>query len=566
MLLNKSVKLRLSVSLGLCILLLIAIGLVGIISTGSVKNDLERTYNQNLITLLDLAAVRQGLLDTRVRVTAAQRDRDSGMVADVTRQMAENDQSIDEHWADYFPQRVSDPEERKVAEMFQTSLATLREDLNHLNALMAEGDFDGARTLATREVQQDYSSILGHIDNLIEHNRSQAASHYAGAISNHASSRNLVIGMIIVSVILALGLTLWLIRGIMTPLGKAQALARALAQGKLDEYIDITCKDEFGDMLRDLQAMQAKLSDVVRSVRGNAESVNIAATEISQGTDDLNQRTQEQAASLEETAASMDELTSTVRQNADNASQADERAQHVSEQAKRGGEVAQQAIGAMSEISGSSRKITSIVSLIDEIAFQTNLLALNASVEAARAGEQGRGFAVVAGEVRTLAGRSADAAREIKTLVDESVERVDAGTALVDRAADTLGEITKGVDQVTALVGEIAVASREQTQGIEQVNQAISQMDSAIQQNASMVEESSAASASLQSQAHDLLKEVAFFRAGDDQDSEPGHAPEPKHQTAPKAPAARTTAPASATSRREPRITPASTEDEWEQF
>ena len=260
--------------------------------------------------------------------------------------------------------------------------------------------------------------------------------------------------------------------------------------------------------------MEVKVSQVVMSVRHNAESVNGAAEEIAHGTEDLSSRTQQQAASIEETAASMDEITSTVRQNADNASEAEKLVHAVTQQANAGGEIASNAVNAMEGINASSRKIAGIVGLIDQIAFQTNLLALNASVEAARAGENGRGFAVVAGEVRNLAGRSANAAKEIKQLVEESIDLVGNGSTLVNQAGKALEDIVIGVQRVSLLMGEIATASHEQSQGIDQVNTAVAQLDSVTQQNASLVEESSAACRSLQIQAEALMKEVAFFKGG----------------------------------------------------
>ncbi|MBZ9558381.1 MULTISPECIES: methyl-accepting chemotaxis protein [unclassified Modicisalibacter] len=550
MFLKKSVKLRLGVSLGACIVLLLIVGVLGIVTAGSVKQSLEKTYEENLITLVQLGNVRDALLSNRVKITAEQRDADSASAAAAKAEIAANDARLDQAWTSYFPGRISNARERAMAERFQSDLTTLRANLDKLVTAMAANDFAKAREITSGPLNAEYPTVIDDINQLVEMNSRQAEASYLEAAANYATARNIVIGVIVVSVLLALALAIWLIRGVMTPLSKARMMAESLAKGHLDSRINITCQDEFGDMLRALEAMQDKFSSVVVSVRRNAESVNIASGEIAQGTDDLNRRTQEQASSLQQTAASMDEITSTVRQNADNAAQADRLVHEVSQHAQNGGEVAQQAVGAMGEISASSRKIASIVGLIDEIAFQTNLLALNASVEAARAGEQGRGFAVVASEVRTLAGRSANAAKEIKTLVDESVSRVESGTVLVDRAGQTLAEIVDGVKRVTDLVGEIAVASREQSQGIDQVNQAVAQMDSATQQNASLVEESSAASRSLQDQASELLKEVSFFRSGESQSAAP----------ALRAPAPRQPKPAA----RKPAAT--ATEDDWSEF
>ncbi|MGP1666031.1 MAG: methyl-accepting chemotaxis protein, partial [Rhodanobacter sp.] len=270
-----------------------------------------------------------------------------------------------------------------------------------------------------------------------------------------------------------------------------------------------------GSLLAELVLMRDKLTGIVGEVQHGSQAVSTAAQQIAKGNDDLSQRTQEQASSLEETAASMEEMTSTVKQNAENASHANQLASGAREQAERGGEVAAQAVAAMGEINTSSRKIADIVGLIDEIAFQTNLLSLNAAVEAARAGEQGRGFAVVASEVRNLSQRSAAAAKEIKALINESVTRVQAGSALVDQSGAALNDIVDSVKKVTDIVAEIAAASQEQSSGIDQVNRAVMQMDEVTQQNAALVEEASAAARAMQEQADELQRQMRFFRLDD---------------------------------------------------
>lgn len=512
LLLNRSVKLRLAVSLGACILMLIVVGTIGLFSLSNANDALNRTYEGNVLTLGNLTQINQALLGNRVKITAEQRDRNPASAITTQQEIVENDAIIDAAWSDYFPDRVSDDHERAIAEEFIVSLASLRAGIDEINEAMIGNDYNDAREIATTTLRAEYPKVLTAIQSLIERNSTQAAANNQQSSSDYIWTRNFVVGVMAAAIIFSILLAIWLIRGIMTPLSKAQELANAMAEGKLDNEIHITCKDEFGDMLAALKSMETKFSQVVMSVRNNSESVNSAADDIARGTEDLSSRTQQQAASIEETAASMDEITSTVRQNADNASEADKLVYDVSQQANAGGEVAGQAVQAMEGINASSRKIAGIVGLIEEIAFQTNLLALNASVEAARAGEQGRGFAVVANEVRNLAGRSANAAKEIKQLVDESIGQVDNGSKLVNRAGKSLEDIVSGVQRVSVLMGEIATASREQSQGIEQVNTAIAQMDSVTQENASLVEESSAAGRSLQIQATALLKEVSFFR------------------------------------------------------
>lgn len=303
---------------------------------------------------------------------------------------------------------------------------------------------------------------------------------------------------------------------IVEPLQLAVSNLDSIAKADLSRTIPDMGNNEIGGLFKAMSAMQRSLGRIVTSVREGSDSIHVGATEIAGGNSDLSSRTEQQAASLEETAASMEQLTATVKQNADNARQASTLAKDASSTATHGGEVVDEVIETMRGISTSSKEISDITGLIDSIAFQTNILALNASVEAARAGEQGRGFAVVAGEVRNLAGRSADAAREIKALIDNSVQQVQKGSTLVEQAGRTMQEVVAAVKRVTDIMDEISAASQEQSGGIEQVSQAVSQMDQVTQQNASLVQEAAAAAASLEDQAKRLEQVVSVFRLATD--------------------------------------------------
>jgi methyl-accepting chemotaxis protein len=309
-------------------------------------------------------------------------------------------------------------------------------------------------------------------------------------------------------------LALWLAAEVARPMHEAVLVARRVAEGDLSNKIDASARGEAGLLLRTMQEMNDKLVGIVIEVRGGTESITSGAGEISAGSIELSARTEQQAASLEETASSMEQLTATVKQNADHAHQASKLAVSASEVAVKGGEVVAEVVGTMASINDSSKRIAEIIGVIDGIAFQTNILALNAAVEAARAGEQGRGFAVVASEVRNLAQRSAAAAKEIKALIDDSVEKVNAGTLLADKAGNTMNEVVTSVKRVTGIIGEIAAASAEQTTGIEQVNQAIAAMDQATHQNAALVEEAAAAAASMREHAGSLNRVIGAFALG----------------------------------------------------
>ncbi|MXN27216.1 methyl-accepting chemotaxis protein [Delftia sp. CH05] len=378
--------------------------------------------------------------------------------------------------------------------------------------LARNGRKDEALVLAQGESLELSRRLYDQIDRMvqIDHDAGQEANRHANDL--YSSARAWVVGLLAASIALGLALALALARIVARPLIEAVGVAQAVAEGDLTRRIQATTTDETGQLLHALHRMDQSLIHIVRQVRNGTDSIATASSQIASGNNDLSLRTEHQASSLQETAASMEQLTVTVRQNTDNARQANQLAASASTVAQQGGEVVSQVVDTMDAIHASSRKIADIIGVIDAIAFQTNILALNAAVEAARAGEQGRGFAVVAAEVRALARRCADAAKEIKLLIEDSNGKVSTGSALVAQAGQTMQNIVSSVRNVTDIMGEITAASVEQTAGLEQINQAISQMDQVTQQNAALVEQAAAAAQSLQEQAYGLQQAVSVFK------------------------------------------------------
>ena len=417
--------------------------------------------------------------------------------------------AIDQDAADYASHdEMTDPE-KTALQQIRESTDNYRAALKQAQQLKSTGaaidEIDKAVKGADRPLGKAFDDLLA-----ISQQQIRESSAAMSATASYSKRETVITGILITILTILFG---WMItRSITRPLLKAVKVADAVAKGDLDQVIEVRSKDETGQLLRELKDMTENLSRIVAEVRNTTDSIAIASQEIAQGNADLSSRTEMQASSLEETASSMEELTSTVRHNAENARQANQLAANASDIAVRGGEVVDEVVHTMASISDSSRKIVDIISVIEGIAFQTNILALNAAVEAARAGEQGRGFAVVAGEVRTLAQRSAEAAKDIKFLIDDSVGKVDMGANLVDQAGATMTEIVEAVKRVTDIMSEISAASAEQSAGIEQVNLSIAQMDDVVQQNAALVEEAAAAAESMREQANSLKNTVNVFK------------------------------------------------------
>ena len=378
---------------------------------------------------------------------------------------------------------------------------------------LAAHDAKSANDQVVKLYHSDFQPMLATIQALIDATNQSAAQSEAQAVNSGRAARGIVAGLLFAVMVVVLGWIFVLSRSILRSLKSIQGTLQAASESlDLSKRVPAAGRDEIGQTAQAFNHLMERVSTVMFTVRETVESVSTASKQIAAGNTDLSSRTEQQAASLEETAASMEELASTVKQNADNARQATQLASSASGVADRGGVVVSDVVSTMQGISSSSGKISEIVSVIDSIAFQTNILALNAAVEAARAGEQGKGFAVVASEVRTLAQRSANAAKEIKQLIEDSVGKVKVGADQVTRAGSTMQEIVLSVRRVTDIMGEISSASQEQSNGIDQVNRAVSQMDEVTQQNAALVEQAAAAAGSLEEQAMRLAKEVSVFR------------------------------------------------------
>ncbi|MBN9365810.1 MAG: MCP four helix bundle domain-containing protein [Comamonadaceae bacterium] len=534
-------NLRIGMKLGLAfiamVLLSLLVGVLSLVQLSDVHEDTRDIATNWLPSVHVLGEMRA----TANRLRASEVGMALSESADEKARLEQDVQAVDKILADqekvYAP--MVTPQEVKTYEEFKQFREAYLKVQAQLVALAKEGGAGQAETvkLLYGDSQKAFIAMAETIGRLAKINTDGADQAYKASQGSYDAARAMVGAGLALAVAVAVALGWWITRLITVPVDEAVRATREIADGNLAVSLSVRSRDEIGQLLQGLIDMRDKLAAVVSEVRGSAEGVATASAEIAQGNSDLSGRTESQASALEETAASMEQLGSTVRQNADNARQANQLALNASTVAAHGGEVVAQVVDTMRGINDSSRRIADIIGVIDGIAFQTNILALNAAVEAARAGEQGRGFAVVAGEVRSLAQRSADAAKEIKSLITASVERVEQGSQLVDQAGTTMEEVVTAIRRVTDIMGEISAASNEQASGVAQVGEAVTQMDHATQQNAALVEQSAAAAASLNQQAQDLVGAVAVFRLSP-QRAGASHAPVPQRVAAPVARAA----------------------------
>ncbi|MDB5777446.1 MAG: methyl-accepting chemotaxis sensory transducer [Herbaspirillum sp.] len=411
---------------------------------------------------------------------------------------------------------ISLPAEKDALQRFDAQLALYQAEHKKIFALIEDQKvWDVPEMLKGNALAVPRDKLVGIIAEMIKMNEDGSARAGDRGESSYTSARIWIIGLLAASVVIGLAFAIWIARIVSSPLQIAVTLSRRVAAGDLTGEVEVRSRDETGQLMLALKEMNASLTRIVTDVRGGTDAIATASSEIASGNMNLSTRTEEQAGALEETASSMEEMTLAVKKSADSAHQANQFAESVSSVARKGSAVVSEVVSTMGSISESARRITDIIGVIDGIAFQTNILALNAAVEAARAGEQGRGFAVVASEVRSLAQRSASAAKEIKTLIGDSAENVATGTKLVGQAGATMTEMVDGVKKLADIMGEITLATQAQAGGIDKINQTLQQMENSTQQNAALVEQAAAASASMHEQAENLLSSVSVFKVND---------------------------------------------------
>lgn len=508
---NLRIGQRLTIGFGTVIFLMLVVTIVGISkinqTTGHIENMTHDFYPKTVMANTIKSQLNEIARSMRNLIFMTTVNEIKGELATIDKA----GKIINDNLVQFEKMNIS-PEGRQLINNVKQARDNYAPHLAGFLKLIRDGQVEQARDLTLPEIAPYQQKYFEALDRLIEFQGGQMDS--AGQQAESVSRNTYVIMTVLASIaaVMAVLIGLFTTRSIARPLSAAVGVARRVASGDLTTHVEVKSQDETGQLLQALRDMNDSLVKTVGHVRTSTESIGVASREIAVGNADLSARTEAQASSLQQTASSMEELTETVRLNAENARQANQLVGSATEVAMNGGEVVKEVVETMGSIKDSSRKIVDIIGVIDGIAFQTNILALNAAVEAARAGEQGRGFAVVASEVRSLAQRSASAAKEIKALISDSVDKVDAGSKLVDRAGVTMNEIVTSVKHVAEIMSEISAASQEQSAGIEEVNRAITQMDDMTQRNAALVEEAAAAAESMKGQASQLAQAVSVFK------------------------------------------------------
>ena len=561
---------RLATGFGSILLILVAMLLAATAINARNKDRLMVGLEQANAKNLLIATMKSTMLETGIAM------RNIGLQANVELMQKEEakvkaqDKRYDEARSTLEAAGMSDGEKAVLAELAGVE-AKVDAAFKEATGLVMAFDTEGAAKVLADRIDPLNQQALAAMNKLVEMQQAATREFIAGAEQSDRSLNIMLFALGALAVAIGTVGSILMTRSITRPLVNAVTVAQKVAAGELTSQVHVEGRDEVTELLQALKDMNESLARTVGDVRSGSETITVASREIAAGNADLSARTETQASSLEETASSMEELTSTVKQNADNARQANQLAVSASSVAEKGGAVVAQVVDTMGSIKESSRKIVDIIGVIDGIAFQTNILALNAAVEAARAGEQGRGFAVVAAEVRNLAQRSAGAAKEIKELIGDSVNKVDTGSRLVDEAGQTMDLVVTSIRQVADIMGEITAATAEQSHGIEEINQAITQMDEMTQQNAALVEQAAAAAESMQEQSQRLAEAVSIFKLNGDDARAMRAAPAPVRKA--PAPVARVAAPVRPPVAA-PRVAPAAPKkvaaalagDDWEEF